>query len=136
MSQQSSSASLLHHIALGARDVEALGAFYREAFSLLEITRHLDAKGELRSIWLSLGGAILMIERTHDTARHVDGVGAGPFLLAFSVSQLAHAAREDALAQMGAPTVDRTAMTTYHRDPEGNRIALSHYPLPQGGARH
>lgn len=122
----------LHHLALGARDVVTVAAFYRSAFSLEEVAEHRNDDGSVRSIWLRLSpSSVLMVEQTTTTAERVEGIGAGPFLLAFSVTEEAHAAQVETLAAMGAPIEGRTAMTTYHRDPEGNRVALSHYPLPK-----
>lgn len=122
--------TLLHHIALGARDVSAVAAFYRQAFDLTELTRHLDDRGNLRSIWLDLGGSILMIERTEVSPPIVDGIGAGPFLLAFAISVDQRPAMEEQLANLGSPIEERTNFTSYARDPEGNRVAISHFPEP------
>ena len=47
----------LHHLALGARDVERVASFYLDLFGLPELARHHDAAGELRSVWLGLGGS-------------------------------------------------------------------------------
>src|SRR5688572_23859157 len=80
---------LLHHLAVGSGDVERLARFYREFFGLAERARHLDELGRLRSIWLDLEGALLMIELTAHPPRAVEGIGAGPFLLAFRVSPAA-----------------------------------------------
>jgi catechol 2,3-dioxygenase-like lactoylglutathione lyase family enzyme len=123
---------MLHHIALGARDVAALATFYTHFFELVELARHLDGEGALRSIWLELGpGAALMIERTDAAARQVDGIGAGPFLLAFGVAdQGERAERCEALERAGHAVEAETGYTSYTRDPEGNRVALSCYPLP------
>ncbi len=118
----------LHHVALGARDVEALAAFYREWFALAELARHHTDAGALRSIWLDLGGSILMIEHTAEPARRVEAVGAGPFLLAFVVPAADRAAFEARLAAAGIAVDARTPFTSYFRDPEGNRLAVTHYP--------
>ena len=118
----------LHHIALGATDVEEVARFYREVFELDELTRHVYDDGALRSIWLDLGGAILMVERTEAAGEPVVGIGAGPFLLAFSVKPSKREAMEATLERWGAQVEERTAYTSYARDPEGNRVAISHYP--------
>lgn len=122
----------LHHIALGARDVERVARFYRDVFALEERARHLDDEGGLRSIWLELGGAVLMVERTREPLRRVEGVGAGAFLLAFSVRPEQRVELERRLEAAGAPVESRTAFTSYARDPEGNRVAVSHYPDSSG----
>jgi catechol 2,3-dioxygenase-like lactoylglutathione lyase family enzyme len=120
----------LHHLALGSRDVEVLARFYGELLGLPEVARHLDEHGVLRSIWLDLGSSLLMIERTQEAARWVEGVGSGPFLLAFRVSPTARAELERQLMALGHAIEARTAFSSYSRDPDGNRFALSHYPEP------
>lgn len=127
---------MLHHIALGARDVAALAAFYMQFFELPERARHLDGEGALRSIWLELApGAMLMIERTVAEPLHVEGIGAGPFLLAFAAQDQAQRhARCAALERAGYKIEGETGFTSYARDPEGNRVAVSCYPLPTEGA--
>lgn len=119
----------LHHVALGARDVDRVAAFYRDVLGLEERARHDDEAGRLRSVWLSLGDdALLMVERTDEPPRHVDGIGAGPFLLALSCTTAERQELESALEGAGSPIEARTSYTSYARDPEGNRVAVSHYP--------
>ncbi len=118
----------LHHIALGARDVEEVAAYYREVFQLEEVDRHRDDQGRLRSIWLDVGGSILMVERTEEEREEVQGVGAGPFLLAFSVTPTERDALEARMEARGGPIESRSDYSSYGRDPEGNRVAISHYP--------
>jgi glyoxylase I family protein len=118
----------LHHVAVGSADVERLAAFYHELVGLPELARHLDAGGELRSIWLDLGGSVLMIERTTEPPHAVAAVGAGPFLLAFRVSPAERERLEGALIAKGHVVESRTAFTSYSRDVDGNRVAFSHYP--------
>lgn len=119
---------LLHHLAIGTSNVERLAAFYRDVVGLPELTRHLDNQGALRSIWLNLGGPVLMIERTDARPRPVEGIGSGPFLLAFAVSPAERLELEAALLANGHHIESRTAFTSYSRDVDGNRIAFSHYP--------
>lgn len=119
---------VLHHVAIGSPDVERLARFYIDVLNVREHSRHSDGNGNLRSIWLDVGSAVLMIERTSQRPRRVEGIGAGPFLLAFAIEPSERAALELALAEAGAPIQDRTRHTSYTRDPDGNRIAISHYP--------
>lgn len=126
----SSSTSRLHHLALGTSQVEGLARFYRELFGLTETARHLSSDGTLRSVWLDLGGSVLMIERTSSEVRHVDGVGQGLFLIAFRVSPAERARLERELVSRGHGIESRTAYSSYSRDPDGNRIAFSHHPEP------
>lgn len=118
----------LHHIALGARNVEQVATFYADAFALPERARHHYEDGRLRSIWLDMGESILMVEHTDDPEHLVEGVGAGPFLLAFSVADADERGElERLLARLGAEVESHTDYTSYFRDPEGNRVAVSHY---------
>jgi len=124
----------LHHIALGARDVDGVAEFYREVFGLTEIKRHhYDDGAGLRSVWLDTGGCVLMVEHTlepiaSETA-FVNGVNAGPFLLAFAVDEEDLEGIERALHAFGREIESRSSYTSYARDPEGNRVAISHAPL-------
>lgn len=126
---------MIHHLALGSCDVAGLAAFYEQALGLVRIKEHRDEAGLLRSIWLRLGPgshAVLMIEKT-DQPRSSDrahaGVVPGWFLLAFEVSAAERAAAERRLEQAGATLEGRTEFSSYARDPEGNRFAISCYPL-------
>lgn len=122
-------ASGLHHVALGANDVERVAAFYREVFELSESARHSHPDtGVLRSVWLDLGGPLLMIEHTPQPPRKPEGIAAGPFLLAFRVTLSDRQRLETLLETRGHPIEARTDFTSYTRDPEGNRVAFSHYP--------
>jgi len=121
--------SLLHHLALGAIDVERVAGFYSDNFGLPEVARHLDAAGKLRSIWLKLGSPILMVERTTERCRPVDGVDKGLFLLALRVDTVQRIEIEQRLSELGHPVESRTEHSSYFRDPEGNRFAISHYPF-------
>jgi glyoxylase I family protein len=126
--------SRLHHLALGARDVDSLAMFYRAVLGLPEVLRHTEPDGRLRSVWLDLGGPILIIERTDEIHRTVPGVDAGLFLLALRVTPEDRERYERALTAAGAHIEARTEHTSYARDPEGNRIALSHHPVTPGGS--
>ena len=123
------SVSVLHHLALGTRDVDRLARFYIDVLELPEVTRHLHADGSLRSVWLDLGGALLMIEPTDEPPRTVSGVGAGPFLIAVAVLPEQRREFEARLERSGSVVESRSEFTSYARDPDGNRIALSAYPL-------
>lgn len=119
----------VHHLALGAWDVERVAAFYASVFQLPELRRHHTPEGALRAVWLGLGEGVLMIEHAESTRAPVNGVGAGLFLLAFAVPVEARTAWEEKLEAAGAIIESRTSHTSYARDPEGNRVAVSSYPL-------
>lgn len=123
-------AGKLHHVALGSADVARLAEFYASVFGLSELARHHTPEGSLRSIWLDLAGTLLMIEHTDEPPRRVAHVGAGPFLLAFRVTPAERLQIETILERRGLAIESRTQFTSYSRDPDGNRIAFSHYPEP------
>ena len=127
-----SGAPSLHHIAVGTRNVENLARFYRQLLVTSEERRHLDEQGELRSVWLELSGTLLMIERAAPQAAEraaVDGVGLGAFLLAFRADAAGRGRFEARAAELGAAVESRSAYTSYLRDPDGNRIAVSEYEV-------
>ena len=108
--------------------MSTLGCFYRDLLELREVTRHVHVDGSVRSIWLDLSGTLLMIEHSLESPRRVDGVGAGPFLIAIAASREEQARLEVKLAAVGSVIESRTQWTIYSRDPDGNRIAFSAYP--------
>lgn len=126
-----SSAPSLHHVALGTRDVAALARFYCSLLQTGEARRHLDEAGALRAVWLDLSGTLLMLERADVAAERgpVSGVGLGAFLLAFRADAGGRRAFEARAAALGAEVESRSAFTSYLRDPDGNRIAVSEYEL-------
>jgi catechol 2,3-dioxygenase-like lactoylglutathione lyase family enzyme len=122
----------LHHVAVGTRDVEKLARFYCRLLATAEQRRHLDERGELRSIWLDLSGTLLMIERAAPEAaprESLSGVGLGAFLLAFRADAAGRGTLEARAAELGAAVESRSAYTSYFRDPDGNRIAVSEYEV-------
>lgn len=119
----------LHHLALGGRDVRLLADFYTKSFELPFAATHLRKDGSLRSIWLRLEPGLLMIEETEQTIKEVVGIGAGLFLLAFSVPNEKRMEVEERIMSHGGTLESRSEFTSYGRDPEGNRIAISSYPL-------
>jgi len=121
----------LHHVALGARDVEVVARFYRLAFDLEERRRFTYDDGSLRSIWLEADTVLLMVEHSEAPPKRVEAIGAGPFLLAFHVPAHTRAELEARLGALGANVETATDFTAYARDPEGNRVAISHYPEPR-----
>ncbi|MEP7052132.1 MAG: VOC family protein [Pseudomonadota bacterium] len=120
----------LHHLALGSANVGRLARFYSDVLGLAELARHEREDGSLRSVWLDLGCAILMIEDTAEPPRLVNGIGAGPFLIAIAVSVEERAEFESRLERAGCVIESRTEWTSYARDLDGNRIGVSAYPMP------
>jgi glyoxylase I family protein len=140
----------LHHLAIQVRDLAAVERFYCDTLGLQVLRRWPaeggDGAGE-RSIWLDTGdGSFLALERTsepgagamranededEDGDRHR---GAGLHLVALRIGAGERRQWQQRLAQAGVPIYHRTSFTLYVRDPEGNRVGLSHYPVPEDGA--
>lgn len=120
-----------HHLAIQVRDVEKVTAFYREVLGFSELKRHHRPDGSLRSIWVEVpGGGFLALEEV--TGEPEPGPfrneRPGLFLLAFRIAKAGRAGVVEALARAGVPLEHETRWTVYVRDPEGNRVALSHHP--------
>jgi catechol 2,3-dioxygenase-like lactoylglutathione lyase family enzyme len=126
----------LHHLALGATDVAALAGFYASVFGLEQVREHRRDDGTLRSIWLRLGEGLLMVESIEAGPVREQGLRLpepGWFLLAFATEDEAESeAVCRAATARGASESHRTGFTRYLVDPEGNRVAVSHFPLPKG----
>lgn len=119
----------VHHLALKSRDPEALAHFYVRVLGLTEERRHHDQKG-LRSIWLDVGGTLLMLERaeTEGPRPEYDLDPPGIHLMALRISIHERDAWRGHLHEHRVPILRETAYTLYIADPEGNRVGLSFWP--------
>ena len=111
----------VHHIALRVFDIANVARFYTEVLGLQEQRRNHYDDGRLRSIWLQIDGAILMIEEALSPAPSRCGWD----LLALRIADRQAALRH--LEKLHVPIYARTEHTLYIQDPEGNRIGLSTY---------
>jgi glyoxylase I family protein len=120
-----------HHLAIQVRDVEKVTAFYREVLGFSELKRHHRPDGSLRSVWVEVpGGGFLALEEVSGEPEPgpFRNERPGLFLLAFRIRPEARARAVEAFARAGVPLENETRWTVYVRDPEGNRVALSHHP--------
>lgn len=121
----------LHHLAVQVADLAACERFYSEVLGLPLLRRWPAEAGGDRSVWLALGPGFLALER----AGGAPGAEApwrdprpGLHLVALRIAPAERATWEARLAAAGVPVIHRTPHTLYLRDPEGNRIGLSHWP--------
>lgn len=128
----------VHHLALLARDVERVSAFYREVLGLQELQRHLHPDGTLRSTWLQLGEGpgFLAVEQAAPGELPGGEMAPGWYLLALSIPASARAAVVARLAAFGVAVDKESRWSVYFRDVEGNRVALSHHPEDPPGSGH
>ncbi|HET6436658.1 MAG TPA: VOC family protein [Anaeromyxobacter sp.] len=126
-----------HHLAIQCADLSRCERFYREVLGLPVLRRwpmeDPGAEGD-RSVWLAVGGregaGFLALERARQPGELTpwrDGQ-AGLHLVALEIAPQERQAWEDRLAAAGVDVVHRTRWTLYFRDPEGNRVGLTHYP--------
>jgi glyoxylase I family protein len=121
----------LHHIALLVEDLAGAEAFYSGTLGLRVERRWPEPDGTTRSVWLSLGNdVILMLEKADPGAVRRSDFGGGWHLLSFKIVASERTKLESDLRARNIPIESRTDYTLYVRDPEGNRIAFSHYPHP------
>ncbi len=119
-----------HHVAIQCRDLAECERFYREVIGLEVLRRWPRDGGGDRSVWLALEGGFLALERADadpEPGPWRDGK-AGLHLAALRIEAGERPAWEARLAALGVPIAHRTRWTIYVRDPEGNRVGLSHWP--------
>lgn len=138
-------AGAFHHLAIQVRELAGAERFYCGVLGLPVLRRwewsaEQRAAGRTgeRSLWLGLGasgdgaggGGFLALEACAGAPLQAAFRDEQPglFLVALRIEEEARAAWEERLRQFGVPVVHRTAYTLYVRDPEGNRVGLSHWP--------
>ena len=120
----------VHHVAVKIVDLIRAEAFYATVLGLPVLRRWLlpDGGGE-RSLWLDLGaGAFLALERADRREPEKAEDAPGIHLVALHIARSEREAWIAKFAQAGHPVYQQTDYTLYVRDPEGNRIGLSHWP--------
>ena len=130
-----SSPTAVHHIAIKVRDLARAEHFFVQTLGLAVLRRWPapDGSGE-RSLWLDLGaGVFLALERSPNQRKPLAMDDPGLHLLALRIERAERQAWIDRLNKAGVPVYDQTAFTIYCKDPEGNRIGLSHWPDPAQG---
>jgi len=121
----------VHHVAIQVNDLERAVRWYGELFELPVLREWLGDDGRLRAVWLQLdAGAFVALERCSGTGQpsnwwHPDP---GIHVLSLRIPASARAAWEQRLTERGVAVDHRSKWTLFVRDPEGNRIGLSHHP--------
>jgi len=122
----------INHVALRCGDLERCEGFYRKVLGLEVLRRWPAEGGGDRSVWLSLGAGtpFLALEREEGTAGEGPGAAGarGWHVVAFAIERSARPDWEARLAGLGVEIERKTRWSLFLRDPEGNRVALSHWP--------
>lgn len=115
----------VHHIAIQVADLERVATFYRDLLGLTPIEApRADAR------WFDASGTILMLERC-DGSPGVDPFvtpRTGFHVVAFAIHASERAGLAERFKRAGVHIERETTYSFFVRDPEGNRLALSHYP--------
>lgn len=138
----------LHHLAIQVHDLEGAVRWYSELFGWPVLREWPAEAGGLRAVWLALSPvqapsglsddsacAFVALERCErapqpDLWRHPNP---GLHVLALRIAASERATWVARLAARGVSLDHSSAWSIYFRDPEGNRLALSHHPDVQPG---
>ncbi len=114
----------VHHVAIQVKDLQRSRAFYQGVLGL-PLVRTQD-----HALWVQLGTTLVMLELSpgDDVEVPFNSAAKGLHLLALAIHTNDRSAWQQHLAQAGVVVVHSTAFTLYVRDPDGTRLALSHYP--------
>lgn len=117
----------IHHVALKSAEPARLAGWYGRVLGLAELRRFEDARG-VRSVWLDLGGSILMVERA-EGERSADPIrGWGWHGVYLQAEPGAGGAWVDRARAQGVESTHQTRFTVYFVDPDGNEVGVSSYP--------
>jgi glyoxylase I family protein len=120
----------LHHVALRCADLERQEGFYTGVLGLPVLRRWPADGGGDRSVWLAAGSGFLALERAAEPPRdgEFEDAPAGWQVVALAVGREDREAWEERLVRAGVAVARRTPYSLFFQDPEGNRVALSHWP--------
>ncbi len=120
----------VHHIAVMVRSLAAVEPFYRDILGLPIIRRWPAADGQGdRSVWLDAGGgAFVALEVAASGGPPDPQPRPGWHLVALRIAVTERPVWLRRLAAAGVVVYQQTPHTLYVRDPEGNRVGLSHWP--------
>ena len=129
----------LHHIAIKGTNVPLLEQFYNRVLGLKvdDVQRHTS--GTKRSVWLKSEKIIIMLEEIETNQQPLPQKSSvaekpGLHLLAFEIARHEREQWKKRLDLHGVTIDAESEFSIYFRDPEGNALALTHYPDPIGEA--
>lgn len=113
---------VIHHIAIKVKDLKLVADFYQEVLGLKQIETKLDKNGHPRSHWFDCGGTILMIEQEKSVTRSNGN------LIALKIKRAKRDLWKKHLQKYNIEITSESEHSVYFSDPEGNLLALSHFP--------
>ena len=125
----------IHHLAFRSTNPLLLAEFYASVVGLTIVPPGTEGAPEASSgkVWLRAESTLVMVEPRGESE---PAPPAGSLeLVAFGIEA---DERERCVARLGARGVTveaETDFSIYFRDPEGRRVALSHYPDPRARTR-
>jgi hypothetical protein len=120
----------VHHVAVVSADLARSERFYVSVLGLPVLRRWQDDRGE-RSLWLDLGrGAFLAVERAEVTSPPRADGAPGWHCVALAIARDERSSWRARLAEAGHPVERESDFSLYVRDPDGQLLALSHWPDP------
>jgi catechol 2,3-dioxygenase-like lactoylglutathione lyase family enzyme len=118
----------VHHLAVVVADLARAEDFYTRVLGLSVIQRFTDAKGKPRSVWVTVGWAFLAIEIAHAEGPRRDNEAPGWHCVALCIQPEERETWTLRLRDYGIALERETDYSIFFRDPDGNLLALSHYP--------
>lgn len=118
----------INHVAVLCHGLPGMLAFYRDVLGLEVQRLWHEPDGAVRSVWLSLDGAFIALERSTAVGSHMAG-GPGWHCVALDIPLEERQAWKDRLTMHNVPITRETDFSIFFTDPEGNLLALSHHPF-------
>lgn len=115
----------LHHLAFRCRDLPRQRAFYEDVLGLAVVREQPGY-----SVWFALSDAVLMLEQADPGETTVADNEPGLDCVVWADDVMPHG-WEERLQAAGVTFEAATKFTRYFRDPEGRRLAVSTYGLPE-----
>lgn len=109
----------IHHVALPVTDLEISARFYSDILKLPEVKSPREG-----ARWFDLDGTILMLERAPTGTTNSSSLN----VLALTISHTEREEWKHHLASRGVAVTKESPYSLYLTDPDGHRLALSHYP--------
>ncbi len=126
-------AAAVHHLAVVVSDLARAEAFYAGVLGLEPVRRWDDDAGRPRAVWLRLGGgAFLALERAGAADPRRADEAPGWHCVALGIAPGERETWRARLEAAGHPVQRSSEYTLYVRDPDGNLVGLSHYPVAAG----